>query len=137
MLFYSCHLKHPISSPLGGNPLLFWDPTWQTIGVFLAGVLTTVVVIRKMWARGLIRRWRLREEGIKTVNRGWDRPASLGGGYIRRKRNKRVENDIKSPKKRKRERRGGKKEHDADVLSHSFYSWACTLSHLQLLTFAL
>ncbi|RXN03455.1 apoptosis regulator BAX-like protein [Labeo rohita] len=26
----------------------FGTPTWQTIGVFLAGVLTTVVVIRKM-----------------------------------------------------------------------------------------
>lgn len=27
----------------------FGTPTWQTIGVFLAGVLTTVLVIRKMW----------------------------------------------------------------------------------------
>lgn len=26
----------------------FGTPTWQTIGVFLAGVLTTVLVIRKM-----------------------------------------------------------------------------------------
>lgn len=26
----------------------FGTPTWQTIGVFLAGVLTTVIVIRKM-----------------------------------------------------------------------------------------
>lgn len=27
----------------------FGTPTWQTIGVFLAGVLTTVLVVRKMW----------------------------------------------------------------------------------------
>lgn len=27
----------------------FGTPTWQTVGVFLAGVLTTVIVIRKMW----------------------------------------------------------------------------------------
>lgn len=26
----------------------FGTPTWQTLGVFLAGVLTTVLVIRKM-----------------------------------------------------------------------------------------
>lgn len=26
----------------------FGTPTWQTVGVFLAGVLTTVLVIRKM-----------------------------------------------------------------------------------------
>lgn len=38
--FFVC-LKEGIRSYFG-------TPTWQTIGVFLAGVLTTVLVIRKM-----------------------------------------------------------------------------------------
>lgn len=119
MLFHSCHLKHPFLLLQEGIRSYFGTPTWQTIGVFLAGVLTTVVVIRKMWTRGLIRRWRLREERVKTVKRGWNRPPKENGKtrgrgqkgiWIEIYRERQIRELKMTSTHRKRERRGGKKE---------------------------
>ncbi len=77
-------VKFSFFLPQEGIRSYFGTPTWQTIGVFLAGVLTTVVVMRKMWR--LAGRWRAREES-------WD-----------------DEQRVKQSQKKRTERWGGKRK---------------------------
>lgn len=116
----------PFFLPQEGIRSYFGTPTWQTIGVFLAGVLTTVVVIRKMW-----KDWQEggeQEKRVETMNRGWNRPAKENrkmrgkrkgfGVEMQRKRQIRELKMASTNRKRARERRR-RKEWESSMMQMS------------------